>query len=126
MNIDFSKMIVIDREKERTNQIKSEIASRRYAEETRGINVSGFYLNTERDSQSLLTGAALAAYMDSNYTCRWKTSEGFVELDASSLINISHVMRQHVQSCFDREGDLLAALEDGTYADAMLDEGWPV
>lgn len=125
MNIDFSKVITVEQKaQQETNEIKDKIAERRYQEETRGVTVDGLYLNTERTSQGLLTGAALEAFMDDTYTCRWKTSEGFVDLDAPTLIKISRAMRQHVQSCFNREADLVKAVDDGTYTDDMLEEGW--
>lgn len=111
---------------ENKNFVKTQIAAKRYAEETKGIVVNGFAINTERESQNLITGAALSAYMDENYICRWKTPAGFVDLDAATLISVAQTMRQHVQNCFDREDALLTALEDGTYTEAMLDEGWPV
>lgn len=126
MKIDFGKMITAEEKTaEKISKLKQMIAERRYQEETRGITVAGFFLNTERDSQALLTGAALEAFMDSSYTCRWKTAEGFVELDSASLINISRAMRQHVQSCFNREADLLEALENGSFTSDMLEVGWP-
>ncbi|ANI13094.1 phage tail protein [Pseudomonas citronellolis] len=101
------------------------IAGRRYQAETAGIEVNGTYLSTDRDSQALVTGAALQAVIDPSYTCRWKTAEGFVTLDAPSIIAMTSVMRAHVQACFDREAELLAHLEAGTFEESMLDQGWP-
>lgn len=126
MNIDFSKMVTIeDKQLEKIENLKQSIATVRYEHETSGILVNGFFLNTGRDSQALLTGAALEAFMDDTYTCRWKTSEGFIELDAPSLIAMSRAMRKHVQACFNREADLLEHVNAGTYQDSMLEEGWP-
>lgn len=124
--IDFSKMVTIeDKEISAKAQLKADIAARRYKAETQGIVVDGTFINTERDSQALITGAALSAFMDNTYVCRWKTPDGFIDLDSTSLINISQVMRKHVQACFDREDVLVTALENGTYTESMLEEGWP-
>lgn len=101
------------------------IAARRYEAETSGTTVDGIPVNTERDSQALLTGAALQAMLDPNYTVRWKTEGGFVDLDAQQIIGLASAVRAHVQACFDREAELVAAVEDGSYAESMLDEGWP-
>ncbi|MCP1651804.1 DUF4376 domain-containing protein [Pseudomonas nitroreducens] len=101
------------------------IADRRYQAETAGITVNGMHLPTDRDSQALVTGAALAAVIDSNYHCQWKTAEGFIDLDAQQIIAIASAMRAHVQACFDREAKLLAMLNAGTYTDILLDQGWP-
>jgi hypothetical protein len=101
------------------------IASRRYDAETAGIELMGMHIDTGRDSQALITGAALAAMRDPAYVCRWKTAGGFVELNAEQLTAVADTVRAHVQACFDREADLLAALEAGTFTESMLEEGWP-
>lgn len=101
------------------------IAERRYQAEIAGIAFNGMPLDTGRDSQALVTGAALQAVIDSAYTCQWKTSEGFIDLDAQQIIAIASAMRAHVQACFDREAALLDALDAGTYTDDQLDQGWP-
>lgn len=50
------------------------IADRRFQAETGGAVVEGLSVNTERDSQSLLTGAAFAASLDPDYRIKWKLS----------------------------------------------------
>jgi len=82
---------------------KSEIAASRYTTETAGIKYGNYFIATDRDSQALITGAALAAIRDSAYTVRWKTSDGFVPLTAAQVIEIAQVVRDHVQDCFDKE-----------------------
>ena len=106
-------------------EMAGNIAARRYQAEISGIIVNGMHLPTDRDSQALVTGAALAAVIDPAYRCQWKTSEGFVDLTAPQIIALASTMRAHVQACFDREAELLAALEAGTYTDEQLDQGWP-
>lgn len=101
------------------------IASRRYEAEIAGTVVSGMPLDTGRDSQALITGAAVSAMLDPGYSVRWKTAGGFVELSAEQIIGVASAVRAHVQACFDREADLLAALEAGTLTADMLQEGWP-
>lgn len=101
------------------------IAARRYQAEIEGITVNGMHLPTDRDSQALVTGAALAAVIDPAYSCQWKTGEGFIDLAAQQIIATASAMRAHVQACFDREAALLNALAAGTYTDDQLDEGWP-
>lgn len=101
------------------------IAARRYQAEVRGITVGGMAVATDRDSQGLVMGAAFAASLDPNYTCNWKTDEGFVKLDAKTLISVAQAVRAHVQACFDREAMLLTAANLGSYTESMLEEGWP-
>jgi hypothetical protein len=101
------------------------IASERYKREGVGITVEGSVIDTTRDGQALIAGAAVSAILDPNYRCNWKTSAGFVELNASQLVTIATAVREHVQACFDRELALLRAIEAGEYSDDMLTQGWP-
>jgi len=89
---------------------RAEIAAARWAEETAGIDS----IKTDRESQALITGAALKAMQDSTYSCRWKTESGFVELTAPQILAIADAVRAHVQACFDREAELLALVEAAT------------
>ena len=81
----------------------TEIAAARYDEEIAGING----IRTDRESQGLITGAALKAMQDNTYTCKWKGIDGFVELTAPQIIAVADSVRAHVQSCFDHEAELL-------------------
>lgn len=101
------------------------IASIRYDHETAGISVNGVRISTDRESQALVTGAALSAILDSSYVCTWKALDGPVQVDARQLLALAAAVRTHVQACFDRECELLAAAADGTLTDSMLMEGWP-
>jgi len=107
------------------DDLRADVAARRYQAETGGTNVNGMQVNTDRESQALMTGAAVSAMLDSGYSVRWKTADGFVLLNAEQLIGLSSAVRAHVQACFDREAELLGAIVDGTYTAALLEEGWP-
>jgi len=48
-----------------------------------------------------------------------------VELGAAQVLAVARAMRAHVQSCFDREAELLAAVSEGVIEVEMLEEGWP-
>lgn len=85
---------------------KAEIAAARYETEIAGVTFNGLLIHTDRESRSILTGAALKASMDPSYVCRWKTGSGFVSLSSSQIIAVADVVREYVQACFDREGDL--------------------
>lgn len=104
---------------------RAAVAAERYRRETAGTSVEGMAIDTGRDSQALITGAALAAMLDPAYACRWKTPAGFVEMNGEQIISVASAVRAHVQACFDREAELLQAIDSETYTDAMLDEGWP-
>lgn len=102
------------------------IAARRFQAETGGVTVQGIPVNTERDSQSLLTGAAFAASFDPAYQIKWKAATGFVDLTAQQIIGVASAVRAFVQACFNREAELLGAVADRSITAEMLEEGWPV
>ncbi len=83
-----------------------ELAASRYKAETSGVTVNGIRIRTDRESQALITGAALQAVTDAEYACHWKTENGFVELAADSILAAASAVRAHVQACFDREAEL--------------------
>ncbi|WP_138725669.1 DUF4376 domain-containing protein [Pseudomonas lactis] len=106
-------------------QWADQIAARRFQVETVGVTVAGVKLNTERDSQSLLTGAAFAATLDPAYQIKWKAETGFVDLTGEQVMGIASQVRAFVQACFNREAELLGAVADGSITAEMLEEGWP-
>jgi hypothetical protein len=103
----------------------SDLASYRYGREVGGIG--GF--STDRESQALLTGAALAATLDANYTVEWKGSNGWVTLTAAQLLASAQAVRAHVQACFSNERVHATAIEALTDVQAAIDydftTGWP-
>ncbi|WP_288099561.1 DUF4376 domain-containing protein [Pseudomonas sp.] len=101
------------------------IATRRWLAETSGTTFGGMPIDTERDSQALLTGAVVAAMQDPAYSVRWKTSAGFVDLSSPQIIAVASAVRAYVQACFNREAELLDAVADGSITAEMLEEGWP-
>jgi hypothetical protein len=84
----------------------SEIAAARWNTEVGGVVVNGLTIDTSRESQGMITGAALTATLDEAYTCQWKTATGFVVLTAEQIIAVAQAVREHVQTCFDREAEL--------------------
>ena len=101
------------------------IAARRFQAETGGVIVEGIQVNTERDSQALLTGATFAASLDPAYQIKWKAATGFVDLTGEQILGIASQVRAFVQACFNRESELLDAVVDGSITAEMLEEGWP-
>jgi hypothetical protein len=107
-------------------QQAARIAERRYEVETAGITVDGMAINTDDRAKTLINGSAIKAMRSLAYTLRWKTPEGFVDLPSAQVLVMAEAVADFVQGCFDREADLLAAVGDGTFTAAMLNEGWPV
>jgi hypothetical protein len=55
----------------------------------------------------------MRALADSNYTIRFKTNFGFVDLSSAQIIALAEGVHDHVQSAFSREDELLTAIENG-------------
>ena len=105
-------------------QKKAEIAVARYAREIAGTTVNGITIDTGRDSQALITGAALAAMLDENYSLNWKTPSGFIHLVAPEIIAVAQAVRAHVQESFDREGELVALIDAAQTKDELNAIKW--
>lgn len=71
--------------------------------ETGGVEHNGNYYSTDRQSQAMITGAALQMTLDSNVSVNWKALQGFVNLDSNNLITVAQKIREHVQNAFDLE-----------------------
>lgn len=99
---------------------KAELAEARWQAEVSGVNG----IRTDRESQSMITGAALKAMQDSEYTCKWKTESGFVELTAAQILAIADAVRAHVQGCFDRESELLTLVDAATTPKELEGIAW--
>jgi hypothetical protein len=103
---------------------RNEIARSRYEEETSGIEIDGYNINTDRESQSLITAAAFTASLDPAYICRWKTKNGFVTLDANTIIQIATAVRNHVQECFNKEDTLTTQIDNANDIESLEAVVW--
>ena len=101
-----------------------ELAAARYEAEISGVTVEGTHVRTDRESQALITGAALAAIQDAGYSCKWKTEKGFIVLSSTQIIAVASAVRAHVQACFDREYTLAAQVEEAETVQAVEAIRW--
>lgn len=99
---------------------KAAIAKRRWEIETGGLMVGGILVDTDRESQALITGKQL--YLDKRPEVdgvRWKAEAGFVIIPRADFEAMAIAVAEHVQASFDREGDLDEAV------DAIADDAAP-
>lgn len=105
-----------------------ELAGLRFNKETGGSAQLGD-IRTDRESQALLTGAALAASLDPDYTVDWKGEAGWTTLNAVQLLGAAQAVRGHVQACFSNErahATAIALLDTVEAIEAYdLSSGWP-
>jgi len=105
-------------------QKKEKIAAARYEAEIAGVTVNGLTIDTGRDSQALITGAAVAAMLDNEYSLNWKTASGFIHLTAPEIIAVAQAVRAHVQACFDCEAELVELVDAADTAEDLAAITW--
>lgn len=96
-------------------QLKSALlnhaAMKRYGKEVGGIEVMGAPIKTDRESQAMIAGAFALVQDDPQKSIKFKTSAGFVDLDAAAVTAIARAVGDHVQACFALEADVIAQIE---------------
>ena len=102
----------------------------RWRKETAGILISGVPVATDDRSKTLILGKRAQAQRNPSMSFRWKAAGGeWVELTGSQIIAIADAVADHVQACFDREGELHDAIDAAETAAAVLavdiTAGWP-
>lgn len=90
------------------------LANYRYDVEVGGINLGGVIIQTDRETRANLLGARTEALEDSSATTDWKTGQGFVTLDASTMIAVANAVKDHVKKCFSAERHVQGLIDGGT------------
>lgn len=104
---------------------KDEITQKRYEEENSSVTLeNGIIIRTDKISQSVLASAMMIAKEDPTYTVNWKGANGWITLDASGLLEVATIVRQHVQSCFDKEKSLHEQIDACTTMDEVKAIQW--
>lgn len=96
--------------------LRAVAAEIRYEKETGGITVSGRNIPTDRTSQQKI--ADVSWRTGKGQTVRFKLPTGFVTLTSAEMGDIDAAVAEHVQLCFDIEGEVVEAINAGTYVTA--------
>lgn len=103
----------------------AELAEARWGAETGGLTLpDGTRIKTDRESQALLTGAALSAKIDQETPIEWKGANGWVVLTPQEVLQVAGLVRQHVQACFSRERALAGLVDEATTIEEVLAVEW--
>lgn len=102
----------------------------RWQKETGGIVIGGVLVATDDRSKTLILGKRAQAQTDPDMAFRWKAASGeWVELTGAQIIGIADAVADHVQACFDREGELHDLIDGAETAETVLAvdiaAGWP-
>ena len=112
------------------------ITARRWEVETGGITLNGAAIATDAATQAKLSGALQLVQDDDTRVLDWKGVNGWISLNAAGVTAIAVAVGLHVQACFTREKEMLAAVTaaETTAALALIDVqagttdgagGWP-
>ena len=91
---------------------KASLAALRFEIETGGIMIANMTVKTDRESQALITGKQV--YLDKVATAtevKWKAESGWVTIPREQFEQIAVAVAEHVQRCFDREGELVDEID---------------
>ena len=107
----------------------SELEAYRYQKETAGITLSGMTIETDRQSQALITGAWSFSQLNPAVLVDWKAESGWIQIDAATIAGIAGAVAAHVQACFSAErihAEAILALETSEAVTGYdLTTGWP-
>lgn len=110
----------------------AEVAQKKWEVETGGLTVEGVFIDTTRESQSMITGAynfALLNQSTPDWTIDFRASTGWITLTASEMIGIGAAVAAHVQASFTRyralEESITACTTVAEVAAIDINIGWP-
>jgi len=102
------------------------LAARRFRAETGGVTCNGCSIHTDRESQAMISGAALAAQQDPGMAVKWKCADGtFIDIDAAGIISMASDVAAHIQACFAEEARIAALIAAGILtSEAEIEAEW--
>lgn len=113
----------------RIAQLEASAAARRWEVETGGIVINGMRLLTKVEDQNRITSAVVNAERANIEEVSFIAVDGPVRLSLDELRGIAIAITQHVQACFNAQGNhilAIRALESLADANAYnVNTGWP-
>ncbi len=109
---------------------KVALAAIRWEKETGGVVINGVRIDTSRESQNMIDGAYSYASRHLDEMIDFKSADGWISLNAPTVILIADAVAAHVQRCYTHERRLseeIDRLANDAEALAALDleAGWP-
>lgn len=111
--------------------IKIDVTEKRYNVEVGGVSVSNNIYSTDRESQTKYVAVAVDIQQSNSETWSiiWKTKDNkFVNLNSNQMTEVINSVRDHVQSCFNKESEYYQLID--TSNNSVLEStdfslGWP-
>ncbi len=83
----------------------------------------GTFLETAREDQRKVDAAVMGVERNPETIINFKTTSGYIQLNAEQMLGIGQAMFEHVQACHTRERELTEALKLDINTD--ITTGWP-
>ena len=96
------------------DELLAHSANDRYIKEVQGIIVSNNFIYTDRQSQSMITGLVAVMNLNPNTVVNFKTGNGFIKANSSTVQLIANSVANHVQACFTLESDIADKVQSNT------------
>lgn len=113
------------------DHVKSKVANKRWQVETGGVTIDGTGYATDRESQIKYTAVvvAISKVDPATWYIDWKTSEGFIKLNAQQMMIIVDIIMSHIQTSFTKESEFETSINSCTTVNEVLaidfENGWP-
>jgi hypothetical protein len=113
------------------DQIKQAVTNERYKVETGGVRIANNLYATDRESQTKYVAVAVDISQSNaeTWSITWKTLDNkFVNLNANQALEIVNGVRDHVQSCFNKEAEyynLIDTSNTSILESTDFSAGWP-
>ena len=96
------------------SKVKEQVAEKRWAYETRGVECDIFTYSTDRESQTkyIAISLELASANVMTWGVRWKTDSGqFTTLNVPQMANVISTVLTHVRTAYQKESDLIDIID---------------
>lgn len=104
----------------------AELAAKRYAFETGGVNLNGTTFSTDRQTQATITGALVGMSNGMLQSIDWKANDThWVTLTAAQMQELAQTVADHVQTSFSLEKTLAAQVAAAQTVEEVQAIGWP-
>ena len=104
---------------------KERITEARYQSEVSGFEFSGQWIDTDRVTQTRIAQAFSLIQIDPERTFNWKKENNeWTTMNAETVRQLSKLIGDHVQSCFDKEFELHKRIDEATTVEEVSEISW--
>lgn len=97
------------------SDLRNHAGTARFLKQNSGITVDGIAVQTNYETQCMLTSLLAMALADGTFTTSWKSADGsFTPLDAAGIISVATAVGTFIAKCFKTEATICVSINDGS------------